>query len=119
MFSFLDTSTIPRRLSLGRLVNQSTAMLMTCIGALILILALLILFHENANATKGYRLRELERSRSVLLLQQEVLNMQIAQSQSLQHLRDDHQIQSMIEGKKPVYVNDDAMVGPGEPSSIH
>jgi hypothetical protein len=64
------------------MVSQSTALLMICIGALILVLALLILFHENANATKGYNLRKLESQRSLLLLKQEVLNMQIAEAQA-------------------------------------
>ena len=86
---------MPRRLSLGRLVTQSTALLMICIGSLILILALLILFHENATATKGYELRGLERERTVLLLEQEVLNMQIADAQALERLKDDPQVQSM------------------------
>ena len=70
---FAPLSDMPRRASLGRLVTQSTALLMVCIGTLILLLALLILFHENANATKGYRLRTLEHERTQLLLEQEVL----------------------------------------------
>ena len=81
------------------MVNQSTVLLMVCIGALILVLALLILFHENANATKGYRLRSLERERSVLLLEQEVINMQIAEAQALQNLQLDRQVQAMVSAK--------------------
>lgn len=92
----LSTEKAVRRLSLGRLVSQSTVMLMASIGTLILVLALLILFHENSTATKGYELRGLERERSMLLLEQEVLNMQIAESQSLQHLQNDPQITSML-----------------------
>ena len=88
---------------------------MTCIGALILILALLILFHENATATKGYQLRTLERERSLLLLEQEVLNMQIAQSQSLDHLRNDAQISSMLPLQKPRYVIIDETLTPVKP----
>ena len=111
VFSILSApSDIPRRLSLGRMINQSTMLLMICIGALILILAFLILFHENANATKGYRLRGLERDRSVLLLEQEVLNMQIAEAQALEHLRQDPQIQSMVALKNPRYIQKDAAV---------
>jgi len=83
---------------------------MVCIGALILLLALFILFHENANATKGYRLRGLERDRSVLMLEQEILNMQIAESQALKHLRDDPQINAMIEYKNPMYTRPDESV---------
>lgn len=80
------------------------ALLMTSVGALILLLALLILFHENANATKGYSLRTLENERTVLLLEQETLNMQIAEAQSLQGLERDPQIAAMKPYVKPQYV---------------
>lgn len=79
-------------------------LLMISIGSLILILALLILFHENANATKGYDLRKLEADRSAYYLEQEVLNMQIAEAQALQYLSEDAQIMSMIPVKNPQYV---------------
>ena len=69
---------------------------MVTIGSLIFLLALLILFHQNANATKGYQLRTLERERSRLLLDEEVLKMQIAESQALKHLESDTLIQAMI-----------------------
>ena len=113
MFSlpfFAPSSDMPRRASLGRMVSQSTALLMVCIGALILILALLILFHENANATKGYNLRKLENQRSILLLQQEVLNMQIAEAQALEHLEEDPSIAAMIPAAKLRYTQQDPVV---------
>lgn len=90
-------------------------MLMVSIGSLILILALLILFHENANATKGYQLRGLEHERSVLLLEQEILNMQIAEAQSLQHLKDDAQIQGMPLVQHPQYVHDASVPNANQP----
>lgn len=95
---------IPRRHSLGRLMTSSTALLLSVIGALIIVLALLILFHHNTNATKGYKLRTLERARSELLLEQEVVNMQIAKSNSLESLQHDAQIQTMQKPTKPKYV---------------
>ena len=107
---FAPSSDMPRRASLGRLVSQSTALLMICIGALILGLALLILFHENANATKGYNLRKLENQRSILLLQQEVLNMEIAQAQALERLQQDETIQAMIPVSKLRYTEQDPVV---------
>ena len=112
MFAFLSTaaSTIPRRATLGRLVSQSTALLMISIGALILGLALLILFHENANATKGYSLRKLESQRSILLLEQEVLNMHIAQAQAIESLQSDPQIAAMIPYGKTQYMNEEQKV---------
>ncbi|MFA6523013.1 MAG: hypothetical protein WCS85_01450 [Candidatus Peribacteraceae bacterium] len=94
------------RQTLGALVAQSTVLLMTCIGTLIMLLALLILFHENATATKGYQLRGLQKERSMLLLEQEVLNMQIAESQSLQHLQNDPQVTNMLLPKRPTYVHE-------------
>ncbi len=86
-------------------------MLMTCIGGLILLLAILILLHENANATKGYSLRKLESERSVLLLHQEVLNMQIAEAQALEHLQEDPQMKKMVSVSKPIYVQEDTGSG--------
>jgi hypothetical protein len=77
---------------------------MVVIGSLILILALLILFHENANATKGYTLRTLEYQRSQLLLEQEIQQMQIAEQQALEKLQDDPRITSMIQPKQTTYV---------------
>lgn len=104
MSLFSRGSTGPGRSSLGKLVDESTVLLMVAIGSLILILALLILFHENANATKGYRLRTLERQRSQLLLEDEVLNMQIAEQQSLETLQNDPMVQIMLQPKSPAYL---------------
>ena len=75
-------------------------LLLGTIGTLIIVLALLILFHHNFNATKGYRLRSLEHVRDQLLLQQEVLNMEIAKAQALGTLEKDAQIQAMVKPKK-------------------
>lgn len=78
---------------------------MVAIGSLILLLALMILFHENANATKGYRLRNLEHERSQLLLEDEVLKMQIAQEQALERLQNDPKVQAMKPPKTTTYMN--------------
>ncbi len=92
------------------MVTSSTALLLTTIGTLIVILALLILFHQNMNATKGYRLRSLERERSQLLLEQEVQNMEIAKAQALETLEADGKVQSMRSVKKPQYIKTDSAV---------
>jgi len=85
-------------------------LLMISIGSLILLLALLILFHQNANATKGYQLRTLERERSRLLLDEEVLKMQIAEAQALIQLENDKIVQAMIPIGKTQYTNQDSTV---------
>lgn len=79
-------------------------LLLVAIATLIVLLALLILFHHNLNATKGYKLRSLEHARTQLLLEQEVLNMQIAKSQSLVSLEEDPQVKAMQKPKKMQYV---------------
>ncbi len=89
-----------RRNSLGRLMMSSTMLLLGTIGTLIIVLALLILFHHNFNATKGYKLRSLEHVRDQLLLQQEVLNMEIAKAQALNTLEKDAQVQAMIKPRQ-------------------
>lgn len=86
-------------------MSSSTVLLLVVIGTLIIILALLILFHHNVNATKGYRLRSLEKARAELMLEQEVLNMQIATSQSLESLRNDPQVQAMLKPKNLKYID--------------
>ncbi len=90
------------------MVNNSTMLLLTTIGLLIVALALIIAFHQNRNATKGYRMRSLERERSQLLLEQEVLNMHIARSQALETLAADPKIQAMVAVKKPKYADEES-----------
>lgn len=99
-----------RRESLGKMVTSGTIWLMVCIGTLILLLAFLILFHENANATNGYRLRNLERDRAILMLEQEVLNMQVAQAQALESLNTDPQIVGMPVSKNVRYADTAAIL---------
>jgi len=98
------------RASLGRMVNQSTILLMVCIGSLIFLLALFILFHQNATATKGYQLRNLERERSQLLLEEEILNMQVAEAQALHQLSEDPVVQAMVALRNPRYMQEDTTV---------
>lgn len=86
-------------------MSSSTVLLIAVIGTLIIVLALLILFHHNLNATKGYRLRSLERARAELLHEQEVLNMEIAKSQSLDTLSSDPQVQAMLKTKNAKYIH--------------
>ena len=81
-------------------------LLLVVIGTLIVVLAFLILFHHNLNATKGYRLRSLEVVRTQLMLQQELLNMQIASAQSLAGIEQDPLVQAMAKPQKMVYAAD-------------
>lgn len=101
-------SSPPRTSSMERLIDQSAMLLMGTIGAIILILAIFILLHQNATATKGYRLRKLERERSQLLLEEEVLRMQVAEAQSLFALQNDKKIQAMTVMKNPLYADESA-----------
>ena len=93
-----------RRSSLNRMMLGSTVLLLAVIGTLIIGLALIILFHNNLNATKGYKLRSLELTRAGLIRDQEDLNMLIAASQSLQFLQSDPQVLAMLKASKVKYV---------------
>ena len=108
---FSPASALPiRRQTLGRMVTTSTATLLFITGALIVLLSLLILFNENYNATKGYKLRTLERERSQLLLTEEVLKMHIAEAQALETMLTDPVINAMIPLAKPTYMGKDEAV---------
>jgi hypothetical protein len=107
----LPSSSLPeRRQTLARMVSASTATLLFATGALIVVLALLILFNENYNATKGYKLRTLERERSQLLLTEEVLKMHIAEAQALNTFQNDPAINAMIPMKNAKYIRGDNAV---------
>lgn len=106
---------LPQRTSLGRLINQSTILLLCAISGLILVLAIFILFHQNANATKGYQLRTLERERSLLLLDDEILKMQIAESQALTVLEDDRHIATMMKPRFSLYTKPEESVADSTP----
>ncbi len=107
----LPSSSLPiRKQSLGRMVSASTATLLFVTGVLIILLAMFILFNENHNATKGYKLRTLERERSQLLLTEEVLKMHIAESQSLETMLTDSVINAMVPVKEQEYIRGDAAV---------
>lgn len=99
----LTEAAAPRRTSLSKTVEQGALLLMTTIGVLIVILALLILFHQNANATKGYLLRTLERDRTQLLRDEEMLNLELAKEQSLEKIEHSEKVQVMVEPKKIQY----------------
>lgn len=102
----LPSSSLPeRRQSLAQMMNTSTALLLFVTGALIVGLALMILFNENYNATKGYKLRTLERERSQLLLTEEILKMHIAEAQALETFQNDPAINAMIEATRVQYVD--------------
>ena len=98
-----DQAKAQKRSSLARIVDQGTMMLMFAIGSLIILLAMLILFHQNANATKGYQLRTLERERSRLLLEEEVLKMELAKEQSLRTIEADAKVNAMTFPKTVQY----------------
>ena len=110
VLEFFFSPSIKKRSSLGQMVTQSTVMLMFSIGVLILVLALLILFHQNSNATKGYDLRNLERERSQLLLEEEVLNMQVSKAQAMEKIEGDRQIEAMVGIKKPIYIEEQTIL---------
>lgn len=91
-------------------MSASMVTLLVATGALIILLALLILFNENYNATKGYKLRTLERERSQLLLAEELLKMKLSEAQALVTFQTDPQILGMLKVSDPAYLRSDNAV---------
>lgn len=96
------------------MVLSSTILLLFTIGTLIVVLALLILFHHNLNATKGYKLRSHEFTRSQLLLQYERLSNQIAIAQALTTLQQDGKIRQMVAVSKAKYIKGETSIARAE-----
>jgi hypothetical protein len=92
------------------MMSMSTITLLIATGALIIMLALLILFNENYNATKGYKLKTLELERSQLLRTEEILNMHLAEAQSLRTFQEDPQILGMLKIGELQYLRGDTAV---------
>lgn len=92
-----------KRTSFSKTIDQGAILLMSAIGILIVILAFLILFHQNANATKGYILRTLERDRTELLREQELINMKLAAEQALDTISESSVAKKMINPREVQY----------------
>jgi len=78
------------------------------------ILSLLFLSHSNRVATKGHRIVQLRAERDRLITANEVLNMKIADLQSLQNLENDPRILSMVDAADPKFVRGDTAIAKKE-----
>lgn len=95
-----------KRVKLSRSSAITTNLIRITIGVCILLLAVLILIHQNINATNGYLFRSLERDRSSLLREEEIIKNELAQEQSLEQLENSATIEQMVKPQTVQYVKD-------------
>jgi len=75
--------------------------------ALLSLISLLLLYYVwilNVNATKGYNIRELEIEKKTLLMEKELLDVQIAELESLSTILQDNDLQNMEKIWEPDYL---------------
>ena len=75
--------------------------------ALLSLISLLLLYYVwilNVNATKGYDIRDLENEKKVLLMEKELLDVQIAELESLSTILQDDDLQNMQRIWEPDYL---------------
>ncbi len=75
--------------------------------ALLSLICLLLLYYVwilNVNATKGYNIRELEIEKKMLLMDKELLDVKIAELESLSTILKDDDLQNMEQIKDPEYL---------------
>ena len=75
--------------------------------ALLSIISLLLLYYVwilNVNATKGYNIRELEIEKKVLLMEKELLDVKIAELESLSTILQEEDLQNMKRVEDPEYL---------------
>lgn len=92
-----------KRVKLSRSSAATTNLIRLTIGICILLLAILILIHQNLNATNGYLFRELERERTQLLREEETVKTTLANEQSLKALESSPEIQAMQKARQVQY----------------
>jgi cell division septal protein FtsQ len=75
--------------------------------ALLSLISLLLLYYVwilNVNATKGYNIRELEIEKKTLLMEKELLDVKIAELESLSTILQDDDLQNMEKIWEPDYL---------------
>jgi len=75
--------------------------------ALLSLISLMLLYYVwilNVNATKGYNIRELEIEKKQLLMQKELLDVKIAELESLSTILWDNDLQNMQRVEDPTYL---------------
>lgn len=75
--------------------------------ALLSLISLLLLYYVwilNVNATKGYNIRELEIEKKTLLMEKELLDVKIAELESLSTILSDDDLQNMEKIWEPDYL---------------
>lgn len=75
--------------------------------ALLSLISLLLLYYVwilNVNATKGYNIRELEIEKKTLLMEKELLDVKIAELESLSTILQDNDLQNMEKIWEPDYL---------------
>ncbi len=75
--------------------------------ALLWLISLLLLYYVwilNVNATKGYDIRDLESEKKFLLMEKELLDVKIAQLESLSTILQDDDLQNMERVWEPEYL---------------
>ena len=75
--------------------------------ALLSLISLMLLYYVwilNVNATKGYNIRELEIEKKQLLMEKEILDVQIAELESLSTILSDDDLQNMERIGDPEYL---------------
>lgn len=96
---------LPRRKTLSQQIEVGITAVLVVIGLVLSALSLSYLFYANKTATQDYHLRVLQEQRAELMTQSEVLEMQIANAESLRALQENTKINSMVAASQPLYIS--------------
>ena len=99
-----------RKNTLSQRVELSVNALVFVIIGLVVIISLAYLWNSNANATKGYALKNLELQRTNLVTQNEVMDMEIARVQALDKIQNDPKVKTMVRADQPLFVRGDTAI---------
>jgi len=105
-----NPTTKVRKNTLSQKVEVSVNALVFVIIVLVALISLAYLANANKNATKGYALKNLEVERSHLITENEVWDMEIAQTQALANIQNDPKVKSMVKTDTPLFIRGDTAI---------
>lgn len=97
-----------KKKTLAQKVHIGANSLIIFIVSLICVISLIYLVHSNQTATKGYILKELQREKNDLAIENEIWDMKISRARSLSSLQNNSYVSDMVRADEPIFVRGDS-----------
>ena len=97
-----------KKRTLAETVHIGANSLVIFVVTLICLISLAYLVHSNKTATKGYVLKQLQKEKSQLVIENEIWDMKISRARSLASLGSNSFVAKMVDSSTPTFVRGDS-----------